>query len=139
MSAKVRIDQLHEEMGFAHSAAPVTSLNCSELLSGVVGQGQLVNWHENFDRMESLMTQLAHKCTSSDFAGTNLKGFDNSCALCVVVLQVMEGYWRYHLKNLTELINHEFCSLFDGIVKPTCEAFVHYAGPIIIDAFLKRE
>jgi len=51
--------------------------------------------------MESMMDEMANKCTSSDFNSTSLKGFDNSCALCVVILQVMEGYWRYHLKNLT--------------------------------------
>lgn len=29
--------------------------------------------------------------------------------------------------------------MFDGYVKPTCEAFIHYAGPIIIETLYKNE
>jgi hypothetical protein len=29
--------------------------------------------------------------------------------------------------------------MFDGLVKPTCEAFVHYAGPFIIKGILNKE
>lgn len=45
MSAKVRLDELHEEMGFKHSTTHPTNLSCNELLSGIVGQSQLTNWH----------------------------------------------------------------------------------------------
>lgn len=138
MSAKVRLDELHTEMEFTHPPRQPSSLSCNELLTNIIGQSQLLNWHVTFDRMEGHMDELASKCTSSDFNSTTLKGFDNSCALCVVILQVMEGYWKYNLKNITEFVNHEFCGLFTGIVKPACEAFVHYAGPIIIDALIKN-
>jgi hypothetical protein len=29
--------------------------------------------------------------------------------------------------------------MFDGLIKPTCEAFVHYAGPYLIKGFLNKE
>lgn len=51
----------------------------------------------------------------------------------------MENYIVYHKKNVTDFIENEFCTLFDGIIKPTCEAFVHYAGPFLIKTLLKRE
>lgn len=84
------------------------------------------------------MNQLASKCTNSDFNGTGLKGFDNSCALCVVLLRVMDNYIEYHKNDVVKFVLKDFCNLFAGIVKPTCEAFVHYAGPIIIEAYEKR-
>ena len=29
--------------------------------------------------------------------------------------------------------------MFDGLIKPTCEAFTHYAGPYIIRGLLDKE
>lgn len=71
-----------------------------------------------------------------DFKGPldNLKGLDDKCAICVVILKVMENYVFLHKKDVTDFVEREFCDLFDGIVRPTCEAFVHYAGPYIIKA-----
>jgi len=28
--------------------------------------------------------------------------------------------------------------MFDGLVKPTCEAFVHYGGPFIIKGLINK-
>jgi hypothetical protein len=87
--------------------------------------------------MEHLMNQLASKCTNSDFNGTSVKGFDNSCALCVVILRVIDNYIEYYKKNTTAFVLKELCNMFTGFVKPACEAFVHYAGPLIIEAYTK--
>lgn len=51
----------------------------------------------------------------------------------------MENYIIYHRKNVTDFLENEFCTLFDGVTKPTCQAFVHYAGPYIIKAILNKE
>lgn len=85
------------------------------------------------------MNEIASKCTSSDFETKNLKGFDDKCALCTVILRVMENYIGYHNKDVTEFINNEVCGWFDGLLRPTCEAFIHYAGPVIINSLIKNE
>lgn len=89
---------------------------------------------------------LNRKCTNMDFKEqesttvTSLTGgFENKCALCVVLTKVIENYVIYHKRNVTDFLENEFCTFFDGIVKPSCEAFVHYAGPFIIKAILNRE
>jgi len=56
-----------------------------------------------------------------------------------VILRVMENYVNYYKVGVSDFVNKEFCSLFDGYIKPTCEAFIHYAGPIIIEALYKKE
>jgi hypothetical protein len=79
------------------------------------------------------MAQIAYKCTNSDFKNSKPNGFDNTCALCTVFLKVSENYVVYNRKNFTEFILKEVCDFFDGMLKPTCEAFIHYAGPTIIN------
>lgn len=29
--------------------------------------------------------------------------------------------------------------MFDNVIKPTCEAFIHYAGPVIIQTLVNKE
>lgn len=65
-------------------------------------------------------------------------GFENKCALCVVLTKVLENYIMVHRKDAANFIEKEFCTLFDGITKPTCEAFVHYAGPLLIKALINK-
>jgi acyloxyacyl hydrolase len=40
---------------------------------------------------------------------------------------------------VAKFVEQEFCTLFDGLLKPSCEAFVHYAGPYIIKGLLNKE
>jgi hypothetical protein len=56
----------------------------------------------------------------------------------VIVTKIMENYIGVHKKDITNFIEREFCDLFDGVIRPTCEAFVHYAGPTIISMILKK-
>lgn len=137
MTVKIQLDMLHNETGFRHTWNPFSTKSCRDMLGDLVGRLQLPNYLEHFEGTEQLMHQIANKCTNADFNGTMLKGFDNSCALCVVILQVSENYINFHRANVTEFINKKLCSFFDGLMKPTCEAFVHYAGPVIIRAITK--
>ena len=47
-------------------------------------------------------------------------GFQNKCALCVVLAQIIENYVSVHRKNVTDFIEREFCDLLDGVMRPTC-------------------
>lgn len=85
---------------------------------------------------------MQQSCTNSDFAsppGEIESGFQNECALCVVILRVMENYVNYHKLDAANFVSNQFCSLFDSNIKPTCQAFIHYAGPVIIQTLYKRE
>ena len=83
---------------------------------------------------------MQQKCTNADFIqkGSD-NGFDDTCALCSVLSRVIENYVTYHRKDVAKFVEDQFCSMFDGLVKPTCEAFVHYAGPFIIKGILNKE
>ena len=66
---------------------------------------------------------MQKSCTNSDFKEslTELEGgFQNQCALCVVILRVMENYVNYNRLNVADFVNKEFCTLFDNNLKPTC-------------------
>ena len=58
--------------------------------------------------------------SEEDIKSGNANGFDDKCALCVVLSRVMENYIVYHRKNVADFIENEFCTYFDGVVKPTC-------------------
>ena len=56
-----------------------------------------------------------------DFSGeTNVSGFDNKCALCVIITRVIENYIDYHDKDVTDFVENEVCEFFDATLKPTC-------------------
>jgi len=84
------------------------------------------------------MGRLQQGCTNSDFKSPENGGFENKCAICVVVLRVMENYVSYHKVSAADFVNKQFCDLFNGALRPTCEAFVHFAGPIIIETLIKK-
>ena len=65
-------------------------------------------------------------------------GFENKCVLCVMLLRIVENYIGVHARDVTDFIEREFCDKFDGTLRPTCEAFVHFAGPTIIRALLNK-
>lgn len=85
-----------------------------------------------YETLHLKMKALQASCTNRDFEygpKSSDNGLDDKCALCVIVLRVFENYISYHKKNVTSYVLKELCGLFDGAVKPTCEAFIHYAGP----------
>jgi hypothetical protein len=51
---------------------------------------------------------------------------------------VIENYVSYHKVAAADFVNKQFCELFNGAIKPTCEAFVHFAGPIIIETLIRK-
>ena len=57
------------------------------------------------------MKKMAESCTNADFKGTDSKdeealtgGFENKCALCVVLTQIIENYIGIHKKDVTDFI-----------------------------------
>ena len=50
----------------------------------------------------------------------------------------MENYVSYHKVSAADFVNKQFCDLFNGALRPTCEAFVHFAGPVIIETLIKK-
>jgi hypothetical protein len=48
----------------------------------------------------------------------------------------MENYVSYHKVAAADFVNKQFCDLFNGALRPTCEAFVHIAGPVSINEFI---
>lgn len=95
-----------------------------------------------YEALHLKMKALQTSCTNRDFEyglqGSE-NGLDDKCALCVIVLRVFENYIQVHKKEVTELALKEFCGLFDATVKPTCEAFIRFAGPSIINAIINKE
>lgn len=58
------------------------------------------------------MEQIQQSCTNSDFKSLETdveSGFQNECALCVVILRVMENYVNYHKLEVADFVNKEFC------------------------------
>lgn len=117
-------------------------------MNEVVEGGNKKDWINTFQELYKFIRVLNSKCTNMDFKSapsvedqvTGLTGgFENKCALCVVITRIVENYIIYHRKNVTDFLENEFCTLFDGVTKPTCQAFVHYAGPYIIKAILNKE
>jgi hypothetical protein len=74
-------------------------------MSEIVGSLQLKNWMEHFEKAEKNINLLASKCTNSDFKNNGKvdleSGFQNQCALCVVLLRVFDNYMIYHRKNVS--------------------------------------
>ena len=51
---------------------------------------------------------LQKSCTNSDFKSISNEvesGFQNECALCVVILRVMENYVNYHRLDVADFVN----------------------------------
>jgi len=87
---------------------------------------------------------MQQSCTNADFKTAEYSesiesGFQNECALCVVILRVMENYVNYHKVDAADFVSNQFCSLLGDVLKPTCEAFIHYAGPVIIQTLYQKE
>lgn len=57
----------------------------------------------------------------------------------MVILRIMENYVSYYRRGVTEFVQKEFCQLFNGTLKATCEAFITNAGPIVINAIVTKE
>jgi hypothetical protein len=51
----------------------------------------------------------------------------------------MENYITYHKLAVPDFVNKHFCELFDGTLKPTCDAFIHFAGPLIVQTLVNKE
>lgn len=84
---------------------------------------------------------MAEKCTNSDFPyrEISVEGFNDHCALCVVITRVMENYVEYYRKEVSQFVSRDFCELFTGTIKTTCTAFINNAGPVIIDTLVNKE
>ena len=44
----------------------------------------------------------------------------------------------YHKVAVADFVNKQFCEMFDNVIKPTCEAFIHFAGPVIIQTLVNK-
>jgi len=51
----------------------------------------------------------------------------------------MENYINYNKVGVADFVSNKFCEMFDGNIKPTCQAFIHFGGPVIIDTLYKKE
>lgn len=56
-----------------------------------------------------------------------------------MILRVIENYVNYHRVPVADFVGSKLCDMFDGNLKPTCQAFTHFAGPVIIDTLYKKE
>ena len=65
-------------------------------------------------------------------------GFNDHCSICVVILRIMENYISYNRRNVTNFVQKEFCQLFTGTIKTTCQAFITNAMPILINALTTK-
>ena len=110
------------------------------MMEELVGLLSHPHWVEIYQEIYQRLHGIQQKCTNANFFQLrNENGFDDQCALCSVLTRVMENYVKYHRKDVAKFIEDEFCTFFDGLVKPTCEAFVHYAGPHIIKGLINKE
>ena len=134
---------LLHEVGLPLPTAPITPANCSSLLSSIVALLKAPSWIETYQQVIPKMAQLQQQCTNADFnspvGSTPKKAGGLECALCSVLVSIMENYAVYHRKDLMKVVEEEFCSQFDGLVKPTCEAFTHYIGPHLVKGAAERE
>ena len=114
---------LYDEMKIPHPKlqAPPDNANCITMMHEIVNLFKSHNWVESYEEIYPKLNQIQQKCTNADFiakGGSN--GFDNKCALCTVLSRVMENYITYHRKDVAKFVVDDFCSMFDGLVKPTC-------------------
>lgn len=110
------------------------------MLEELVGLFSTKDWINIYHQIYPRLNQLQMSCTNADFEEKgSSNGFDNQCALCTVISRVVENYVTYHRKDVAQFVENDFCSLFDGLIKPTCEAVVHYLGPHLIKGILNKE
>jgi acyloxyacyl hydrolase len=141
MKMLIQTKTLYEELEIIHPHVPApSSSNCTAMMEELVSLFVLPHWAEIYQEIYTRLHGIQQKCTSADFRQLkNENGFDDKCALCAVLSRVMENYVVYHRKDVAKFVEDEFCTFFDGLVKPTCEAIVHYAGPAIIKGLLNKE
>ena len=102
---KIAFDQKDSHEGVSLQTPVQSDKVCSHLLSDFIHILKINRWHKNITGVRVVMDEIASKCTSSDFETKTLKGFDDKCALCVVLLRVMENYVGYHKSDVAEFLN----------------------------------
>jgi hypothetical protein len=141
MKMLIQTKTLYEELDIVHPHIPASPSGgtCESMMEELVGLLAAPHWAEIYQKIYPKLHNIQQKCTSSNFLQLkNENGFDDTCALCSVLTRVLENYVNYHRKDVAKFIEDEFCTFFDGLVKPTCEAFVHYAGPHIIKGLINK-
>lgn len=84
---------------------------CSSILQKISILVQDPEWVNNFQEIYAYLKKLSSSCTNADFHSpengkqTNVTGgFQNRCAICVVITRVIDNYVAYHRKNITDFI-----------------------------------
>jgi hypothetical protein len=81
----------------------------------IVESGNKKDWVNNWEEIYQVIKTLNRKCTNMNFvekeetleqAGSLTGGFENKCALCVVLTQILDNYIRVHKKNVTDFIEN---------------------------------
>lgn len=122
MKLFVQTKMLYTDIGIPepHVGVATADATCSHLLEELVSLFSVPHWAEIYQEIFPRMARLQQKCTNADFVSTTTNGFDDKCALCAVLSRVMENYIIYHRKDVAHFVEVEFCSMFDGLLKPTC-------------------
>lgn len=61
-----------------------------------------------------------------------------NCAICTVLVTLMENYINFKKSDINSFVGKEFCSLFPTNLRKTCSAFIEIAGGNIIYAFTNK-
>jgi hypothetical protein len=122
MKMLIQTHTLYEELDIIRPhLPPPASQNCSALMEEVVALLLKPKWADIFQEIYPKLHGIQQKCTNADFRQVkNENGFDDKCALCTVLTRVIENYIAYHSKDVAKFVEEEFCTFFDGLVKPTC-------------------
>lgn len=105
MKMKIAFDEKDSHEGLPLQTPMTSNKTCNHLLTDFAHILNGKRWHKNITGLRIVMDEVASKCTSSDFETKKLKGFDDQCALCVVILRVIENYIAYHNRDVAEFIN----------------------------------
>jgi len=87
--------------------------------------------------LEENKAPLEHNLLQLEKAfGVKLKADENvaSCAICTILVGMMQQYAYIHGEKIDEFIMHGFCPLFSGEIQEACKIAVKLYGPKIIEA-----
>ncbi len=70
----------------------------------------------------------------------NLAGltWDSNCVACTVLLGNVEKYAEIHSLNIDTFLMNDFCKLFKGEIRTTCQTVIGQYGPEILDSLLNH-
>lgn len=101
MKMKMAFDEKDSHENIPPQMVIKSNKTCKHLLSDFADILTIGRWHKNITGLRVVIDEIASKCTSSDYDDPSPNGSEMQCAICVVVLRVIDNYVSFYKKNVT--------------------------------------